>query len=120
MASSALVRGRADLAGHSLAGFAAFGEGLGLGLVAGASAGLPLLEQLLELVDTGLQGLDLLVGQLPRRLDRRADVAAVALDPLEHLALDAVDVTDRDVVELAGGAGPDDDGLLGHPVRRVL
>ena len=39
---------------------------------------------------------------------------------LQELGLEAADVADRDVVELALGAGPDRDDLLLHRVRRVV
>ncbi len=39
---------------------------------------------------------------------------------LQELGLEPADVTDRDVVELALGAGPDRDDLLLHRVRRVV
>src|SRR6266545_4683466 len=39
---------------------------------------------------------------------------------LEELALEPADVRQRDVIQLAGGTGPDRDGLLLNRVRRVV
>src|SRR5207344_821220 len=77
-------------------------------------------ELLLERHDRGLEKTDRVVGEVGGLTDRGEDRGLLALEVVEELALEALDVLDRDVVELAGGARPDRDDLLLHREGLVL
>ena len=77
------------------------------------------LELELERVDGLLElGLGVVVEHVG--VAQRVEDLGVASEVVEQLALEAQDVVDRNLVELAVRAGPDRDDLLLDRVRRVL
>src|SRR6478752_5594885 len=74
----------------------------------------------LEGDDLGLEGLLGLLLELAGLADRREQLVLAAAKVVEEVGLEAPDVLDGDVVELAGGAEPDRDDLLLDRRRRGL
>src|ERR1700761_2211811 len=77
-------------------------------------------ELLLERGDGLGQGGDRAVLELAGLDDRGQHALVLAAQVVEELTLELADVRDRDVVQLAGGAGPDRDNLLLDRERLVL
>src|SRR4029079_10478759 len=67
-----------------------------------------LLERVERLQNPGLR----VVVELLGLADGREQATLLATQVVQELLLEGLDVGDRDVVELTGGAGPDDDDLL--------
>src|SRR5687767_4675565 len=74
-------------------------------------------EPLLEALDGGLQ---LVLGQAATGGEALHHRAVAAADVLDELGLEAADVGDRDVVQVAVGAGVDGDDLIGHAHRAAV
>src|SRR5580700_8669716 len=73
-----------------------------------------------EVLDGVLERRGGVLGQFPGGADRLIDARVLAAQRAEELIFEPADVLDRDVVEEAGGAGPDRDHLPLHRRRRVL
>src|SRR6266545_1216161 len=117
-AGMALLPLRPGLAPDRLAGLHAFLHLLGRGLVDPQLLALAP-EDLLELVERRLElGRDVVVPLAA--CDRGERLLVRVSQVLEELALEPADVRQRDVIQLAGGTGPDRDGLLLNRVRRVV
>src|SRR5687767_11525947 len=95
-------------------------HGLGLVLVDLERVALPGRELAVEGLDGLLEALDRVVGEGLGLPDRVVDAVVTATDGVEELGLEAADVADRHLVELAGGAEPERDDLALDGVRRVL
>src|SRR6187200_2404062 len=93
-----------------------------LGLLAGLDAvGTGALEELvLEGGDLGVERLLGLLLELAGLADGREQLVLAAAQVVQEVGLEAADVLDGDVVELAGGAQPDGDDLLLDRRRRGL
>src|SRR6185437_14999105 len=78
------------------------------------------LELAPELVDRVLERSGRVIGQLAGLPDRVEDAGSLARDVAEELGLEPADVTDRNVIELTGSAGPHRDHFTLDRVRAVL
>src|SRR5688572_3804926 len=101
------VLGLADLAGYLLATVARRVRRLRRRLVRELALTGSGQEVLPELGDRLLERGGGVVGELVLLRDRVEDLLAVVPQVREELLLELADVGDRDLVELAGGAGPD-------------
>ncbi len=71
-------------------------------------------------LSASFSGSTVLSSSLPVARIGAEDARVAAAEVVQEVALEPADVLDRDVVELAGGAGPDRDDLLLDRERRVL